>query len=348
MQLPFSTRDMSRCILALVIILPLFGGCRDTGGWSLEVDRLVQGLIDEYEEGAGVRGDSPLVVFDFDNTMINGDISFNFLVSQVEGLQYGFNPADPESRVFSAATTRLFKELKATKDDAARSGLTRRIVGRVLRRYHDLWDEQGKEIAYAFFLQLLSGMTVEEVHRHTVDAFSSALRSPTCLRSFGPANGKGRLLMKQAGLRTRPPVKKMVDRLKGAGFDVRVVTASPKRIVEAVVGHYGIPPEHVLGNRSVEKGGRLTKDVLPPITYRQGKVDAIEKYIGRMPVLVFGDAWTDWEMLNRADHGVLIDRGRDDLNKAALKAGILIQPRFDGETEWAPCDPGNPNPPPAS
>jgi phosphoserine phosphatase len=82
----------------------------------------------------------------------------------------------------------------------------------------------------------------------------------------------------------------------------------------------------------------MSDEVLAPITYRQGKVEAIKRSIGRRPLIVFGDAWTDFEMLTTASLGVLIDRGKADLLRAlAATESVIVQPRFPGEVDRKSC-----------
>ncbi|MBL6974101.1 MAG: HAD-IB family phosphatase [Deltaproteobacteria bacterium] len=332
---------MQRQALFLSVLF-LFGACRSTGGWSPEVDGLVAGLIEARKDSPDRTSPRPLAVFDFDNTLIDGDISHTLLTFQADHLRYGFDPADPESRVFPAATAALFKTLGNDPEAGLRERLRRQIRFKVLQRYYELWKEGGKEAGLAFLVQVLKGLTREEVYRLTRDAMDRALNMARCLRTHEPHGLSGEPVKVQEGIRLRPAMDKMIRRLRDAGFDLWVVSASPEWLVEEAVRAYGVPPEKVLGNRSSEKDGRLTGDLLTPVTYRQGKVDAIRQFIGRRPALVFGDAWTDWEMLKWAEHGVLIDRDKADLNQAARESGVAVQPRFPDEPKWSPCDSGPP------
>lgn len=326
--------------IPFLVVLVIFGACRSTGGWSPEVDRLVAGLIEAREGATDPASPPPLVVFDFDNTLLDGDISHTLLTFQADHLRYGFDPADPDSRVFPADIAALFQALGQDPEAGTRESLRRQIRFKVLQRYYQLWKEGGKEAGLAFLVQVLKGLTREEVYRLTRDAMDRALTVARCLRKHESNGSPGEPVKVQEGLRLRPAMDKMIRRLGEAGFDIWVVSASPEWLVEEAARAYGVPPEKILGNRSSEKEGRVTGDLLTPVTYRQGKVDAINKFIGRRPLLVFGDAWTDWEMLEWAEHGVLIDRGKADLNKVAVEAGVLIQPRFPDEPKWAPCDQG--------
>lgn len=323
-------------LLPVLLLLVVFGACRESGGWSPEVGRLVDGLIEERAT-AGKSDPKPLVVFDFDNTMIDGDVSHALLTFQADHLRYGFDQTDPDSRVFPKDMAALFTAVSQVHDPDSPDLLRRQIRYRVLQRYYRLWKEGGKEAGLTFLVQVLKGLMPREVHELTRETLALALGTPRCLRTHEPAGLDGGPVEIQEGIRYRRPIEWMVRKLTEAGFDVWVVSASPGRVVEEAVRHYGISSQKVIGNKTVERAGRLTGDLLTPITYRKGKVEAIQKYIGRRPVLVFGDAWTDWEMLNWARNGVLVDRGKSDLNEAARREGILIQPRFPDEPPWEPC-----------
>ncbi len=111
-----------------------------------------------------------------------------------------------------------------------------------------------------------------------------------------------------------PAQKALIARLQQAGVEVWMVSASNQWIVDAGAPYLGVPLNRVVGIRlAVDEAGLVTDTVVPPVTYRQGKVDAIVKYIGQQPILVSGDSMTDYEMLVYAKHLRLVinpaDRG---------------------------------------
>ncbi|NOZ00717.1 MAG: HAD-IB family phosphatase [Deltaproteobacteria bacterium] len=329
---------MARTVALFLSLLLVFASCRGADGWSEEVDRMVGSAIRQHEGHSANEKERPLAVFDFDNTMIDGDISHSLLMYQADRVWYGFDPADPASRVFPEETAALFASLKKVSKGRQRELIKARIRYKVLQRYYGLWKDTGKEGGLAYLVQVLKGMTPDEVHRLTRESMDHAMGQSRCLREYGPHGLKGEPVSVQEGIGLRSPIRAMIKRLKDAGFDVWVASASPRTVVQEAARAYGIPADKVIGNRSQEKAGRITGDLLTPVTYRKGKVEAIKKFAGRRPVLAFGDAWTDWEMLKWAEHGVLIERGKTDLDEAARKAGILIQPRFPGEPQWRPCE----------
>lgn len=116
--------------------------------------------------------------------------------------------------------------------------------------------------------------------------------------------------------------KALIKRLEQAGVAVWLVSASNQWIVDAGAPALGIAPERVVGVRLKVVDGILTDEIIPPLTYRQGKVEAIQKYIGCQPVLVAGDSMTDYEMLCYASQLCLVinpkNQGEADQNIFSL------------------------------
>ncbi len=330
-----------RWVLALALALPWRAWGQQ--GWSPEVRALVSKL--ENEPASSDREESaPLAVFDFDNTMILGDISHTSLVLQAQQRRYGFEPSQP-NEVLSATATRLFALQDSLSGQLVPGSavsdvmLGPALVHEALARYERLRDDEGKPAALRYLARSLLGFTPAQVRQLSLDALAAGRSVPVCARSWRAWSAEQEALVQHQGIRRREPIAAMAAHLQELGFELWVVSASPQPMVQAVAqALYGLPPERVLGVRSVEEEGRVGFEVLSPITWRQGKVEAIQQHVGRRPVLVFGDAWTDWEMLTWAQHGVLIDRGKEELRQAALEAGLLVQPRFEGEPDpKLPC-----------
>ena len=67
-----------------------------------------------------------------------------------------------------------------------------------------------------------------------------------------------------------------------------------------------LPLTQVLGISVAVEDGRLTSHLTPPVTYKAGKVDAIQQRIQQRPALVSGDSSGDVEMMQFASQGLLI------------------------------------------
>jgi len=317
--------------LGLVALLP---ACRDTGGWSYDVDAEVQALIDAPRVG----GARPLAVFDFDNTMLDGDIAFCSIWYQAAKRRWGFDPGAEADGPFSPELSRMFRRYEAARGSPAELRLFDGLVYALYDRYRTLKEREGKPAALAYVTRLLSGLTPDEARALSDEALRACQELPACLRTFSPTPGqRGRPMVEQWGVRLRPAIAWMLRRLKRANFEIHVVSASPEWLVEAAAARYGLSASRVHGVRTRVEGGRIGREIVPPITWRAGKVDAIRREAGRRPDLAFGDAWTDFEMLTWARTGVLVDRDERDLKEALEDRGVLVQPRFAGERAWRAC-----------
>jgi len=72
----------------------------------------------------------------------------------------------------------------------------------------------------------------------------------------------------------------------------------------------------VLGIRQKTENGVLTGELLQPVTYREGKQQALEQ-AGVRPDLAVGDSMTDFEMLAWSTTAIVIDRGRIPRNDSS-------------------------------
>ena len=209
-------------------------------------------------------------------------------------------------------------------------------VAKAYRQYEELW-ESGRNIeACGYLAGLMGGMTFAEASALGRDALAKAEAQPRCMRHLPTGQGQGQIEMEQ-GIRIRKPMVSLVAYLQAAGWEVYVVSASAQPVVEAVAARYGVLADHVLGVRTALQNGRLTGEVLAPVTWRKGKVDALRTRTGRRPALALGDAWTDFEMLIDAEAAIIIDRGNASLRDAIRSRGGIIQPRFEGPEVITQC-----------
>jgi len=300
---------MPSLLLAAILLATPVAHASPLDGWSPEAQALFRSLVARKAAETAAGAPRPVAAFDCDNTLIDGDIS-NAMLSRLAEARSGKGRVD------------------------AREAEER--VVQTYCRYDQLW-ESGHEIeACGYLAGLLEGMTPAEASALGRDALAEARGRPRCLRRLHVPAGHPPVEMEQ-GIRVRDPMRSLIDYLRGAGWEVFVVSASPQPVVEAAAALYGVPADHVLGVGTAMRDERLTSDVLAPVTWRQGKADALRARTGLRPTLALGDAWTDFEMLTDAEAAVLIDRGKADLVKAVRARGIVVQPRFEGPEALPPC-----------
>jgi len=151
---------------------------------------------------------------------------------------------------------------------------------------------------------LLAGRTPDEVRRETREALTEAL-----------ADGR---------ITWVDEIRRLIQTLQTQDWEVWIVTASPEVVVQVAAAHYDIPHAQVIGMRCALESGRYTPQVLEPITYRQGKLDALHRRCGAGPQLAMGDSLSDASLLHAAQVGILVDRGDPALRDHAHEVGWHI------------------------
>jgi phosphoserine phosphatase len=160
-------------------------------------------------------------------------------------------------------------------------------------------------------------LAIDLVHGHDDVSVRAAVEA-----SFRRAIREGRI-------GERPAIRELMAAMASRGWEVWVVTASPTPVVQAVAVGYGVPAERVIGMTSPRgEDGRYRPSLVPPIPYREGKLEALLARTGRPPTFAAGDSEGDLWLLEAAVHALVIDRGdRTDprLRARAREAGWWVQ-----------------------
>jgi phosphoserine phosphatase len=97
--------------------------------------------------------------------------------------------------------------------------------------------------------------------------------------------------------------KKLIDLFLENSVDVFIVTASIKWAVEPGARAIGLTNDAVIGVETLVENNLITDKPILPITYRQGKVDALlKKTNGAKPFFASGNSSGDIELLKSATH----------------------------------------------
>lgn len=180
----------------------------------------------------------------------------------------------------------------------------------LLSPYQRLCAEEGKRIGYVWCAEQCAGYTEEEIFRLTRQQFRDA--------------------MDRGQISVRSGITSLIQCLKAHGWDVRICTASAEVIVQAISEEVGIPSEDVIGMKlPKDPSGRLLVGVLEPATVYEGKAEAILQSVGTTPTLAAGDSDTDYEMIDAAQFGIVIDRGQPKLRALADDKRVWMQ------TDWS-------------
>jgi len=274
-------------------------------GFSSDVSAALEACIARYGRGGPEQDPlvAPLAVFDWDNTCIANDIGDASFERMARRAEVALSPDEiaslvPESlsgRERRRPVLRLLERARA--GDAAAGGALR---AELLALYGDMGDgtPEGETRRYRWAAQMMAGRTAAELEAFADAAIEEGLQEPLSVERIATEDG-ARVMAAARGLRILRPIEALVTSLLSAGWDVRVVSASAAPLVRAFARRIGLGWERVIGV-SLEKdpkGKRLLPRIAEPFPYREGKVLAIEKFLGRRPHLVAGDSPGDLAML---------------------------------------------------
>lgn len=154
------------------------------------------------------------------------------------------------------------------------------------------------------------------VHRNRADGYAWAVQ---CMAGLEEAQVRRWCHQLAVAWPTyRPAMVALAQGLQTAGYEVWLVSASNRWIIEAGAPFLGVPAAHVLGVEVAVEAGRLTDRTVHPVTCNAGKVEAIRARLGRLPDLAIGDSLGDLEMLSAARLPLVV--GRHDKPTAELLA----------------------------
>jgi len=126
------------------------------------------------------------------------------------------------------------------------------------------------------------------------------------------------------------PMLEVLDYLRAHGFKSYIVSGGGVEFMRVFAEEvYGIPPEQVIGSQGKLKyelrDGKAVLIKLPELQYvddKEGKPAGIQTFIGRQPVIAFGNSDGDLHMLQWVTSG------------PGARLGVLIH-HTDAEREWA-------------
>ncbi len=309
----------------------------------------------------------PVAVFDWDNTMIKGDvgdaITFwmikNAKVKQPPNQDWGETSAYLTDAAKTALTTACGTTVAAGATLPTDVNLA--CADAMLKIYVDGkttgdvnafagWNYRRIEPAYAWTAQLLAGYTEAQIRGFANAAIEQHLASDIdATQTVGTRTVAGwfRLYDQEVDL---------VHALQTAGFDVWIVTASPQLVVQEFAERVGVANDHVIGIRLVLDGGGKTTSWFEGcgpvadgqrsmITYIEGKRCWVNKVIfgdatataidrrpnGQRHVFAAGDSDTDADFVRDAAYKLVLNRNKNELMCLAydgLGADWLINPMF--------------------
>ena len=284
-----------------------------TSGWLPYNHAVLADLL------VGAKASSaPTAVFDWDNTCILGDIGDHVFVRQLELGAFALSAEQAADRlarwpqVPAADIADIADAWRTCTALAGPGGPHGRWAARAPAAHIELrarlgWAVQytlstaGEKLGEAFLWQAgwLDGLSEAALAALVSDAWKAGLARPlqrVTWQTLADA-GRQRSCDWQLGLRRCPQMEALMAALTAAGVACWVVTASHQAVVRALVaaapslGDGALSPGRVVGMQPQAVKGHA------PTTWRAGKVEAIIKHLPTPPLLVAGDAETDFEML---------------------------------------------------
>jgi phosphoglycolate phosphatase-like HAD superfamily hydrolase len=126
------------------------------------------------------------------------------------------------------------------------------------------------------------------------------------------------------------PMLEVLEYLRACGFKTYIVSGGGMEFMRAWAERvYGIPPEQVIGSsgkaRYEGRDGKAVIIKMPEVDFiddREGKPLAIQRHIGRRPIIAFGNSDGDFEMLVWTTGGL------------GPRLGVIVH-HDDADREWA-------------
>jgi len=323
------------------------------GGWTEENRaRLLEVITTRGRRGAAYDpAHPPVVLFDWDNTAMRGDVGdLAFSYALDHAALTGLPPAGGFAAL-APFRPDLAADLDASCVPSAPGTFPshcRNLLARIALTGRDLRDHDAFTVpigatykpSYALLSQLFVGLAHEEIAAIGRTALRRAFEAPLGARTEVAETDV------EAFARIPRELRELVEILREEGFDLWVVSASHQALVEVAAAELGFPADHVIGMRPRRGAdGRYLAGFEAPFegaaspitTYDEGKrIWALREVFGirealaearaPAPVLAFGDADTDFAMLDWAEHALLFDRGHVRVGCRARARGWMIQP----------------------
>ena len=178
------------------------------------------------------------------------------------------------------------------------NNLLKNLPDHPLKTYSEKKSINARE-GLAWLAQINSGHPLEEVRQWAQDAANQFIDIPVF-----------------------KPQQELIQWLHSENIPVYVVTASCKWAVEPFAEKYfNIPKENVFGIETEITNGRVTEEVLNPITWREGKAEKFQKEFGTSPTFASGNTMGDEALLASANVAL------------AVRANPKDHPLFNTEEE---------------
>ncbi|HSA32118.1 MAG TPA: haloacid dehalogenase-like hydrolase [bacterium] len=241
-----------------------------TDGWDPKNHAAIVAFLAEESRRPGRK----VAVFDWDNTVIKNDIGDAAFIGLLDrGMVATPDDWRRTSPYLTDAAVQALKKGATPESIFTIYNSQKTPDGQAAFAGH---DPNITEAAYAWLGHLLAGNTPDQIRRVSREIFERQLANP-----IGATRRIGNDTIADY-IRIYPQIADLIDGLKKSGFEVWVVSATPKYIIDPCAALVGIPRERVIGIENVVgPDGKLTYDLIGcgpvkdgenrMITYRDGK-----------------------------------------------------------------------------
>jgi len=208
----------------------------------------------------------------------------------------------------------------------------------LIRAYRLLVRCAGKQVAYPWATYLLAGKTEDRVRQLSREVLRDEMDADLDRSFLSGGACDERVIEVHHGLRPYQAMNRLVQDVQAVGIQPWIVTASNRWTAEVYAEMVlELPREQVIGMSARIQDGRILGEPDPhqPITFGDGKVEAIRRLIGKIPVLAAGDSLNQCDMMCLASGlRLVIHKGDNELLqrvasfRAAGQDNWLVQPRF--------------------
>lgn len=306
------------------------------GRWLPKVKRTVEAFIAVH--GNGNPGYSiyepPVAVLSWGNVAVANDADDILFLHLITEAEFKFDAAFFKLIPAVYGRQRIFAGYEVFKK------LPRKIWERepmyniyrkaFLKAYGDMCSGTGLRECWTWQERLLRGFEEGELQTTIGRVIEKESSRPLSTESVAESPQDKSPVRLRRGLRPVPEVLDLCRQLLKFGFDVWVVTADGYWTTLVLSRQFGIDPSRVVGIRTRVVNGVLTEEVVEPVPFRAGKVEAILRSVGRAPMMAIGSSENDRELLDYASGlRLLLDRGDEKLRAHVVNTKGLVQPAFD-------------------
>ncbi len=322
------------------------------GKWSPTIHKFLHSWLMHLKSVP--ETDSMVAVFDFDNTCIYRDVGKAVFRYQLSKLRFRLSPVQLEKLFPENIDCIGGKSFLQVKNRIV--SLYQNLWPYLQSNHHTLVLQEAAHLEFealffwycteisknqganprhslSFLAKLLAGYSTEEVENITCKALMSVLYEPivTTKRTVQCCESLGKIEVCHAGgLRVHDEIFDLMKQLRSVGVRCCIVSASHEWIVKTTALFFELPVQwdDIYGIRlKLSEENIFTTDPVEeyPVTYREGKVQVVNSHIEALPILVAGDAVTDFELLTipMATARLIINH-----NKSGLISTLYNDPRF--------------------